>query len=555
MNLGKFLSSHAGSKTKSSLEAIILSKLNLNRHQFEEWKRKDYSTNEHASSQFLSLIEKAKHIRIIGDYDCDGICASHIAREGIETLFPEKDIKIFIPRRFSEGYGINEHIVETIIGEGDSENTLIITVDNGISAPEVLKMAKDAGIKIALTDHHTLADDKPVPDADFVVNPSVERISNPFANRLYCGAGVIYKLFERHFPPEKREELRQFAAVATFADVMTLHEENWLMCREFMYNARVGKICPALKEMMFAAGYDPQFTDEYYLGFILGPMFNAPGRLYDDGGQIVLNYLKNPTREGAQELYDINSERKALVKEQMEKVEEYIEKKNLSEMYPLWVTVDGLHEGIVGILAGHLAEKYHRPAFVVTENEKAGCLKGSARSDGEFHIFNYLKEHEEDVTGFGGHAGAAGLRVTMEQFLKLQSLAEIRKNEEYHLPYDLTISPAEIVKVYQEMEEFRPFGEGNPMPVFKIPINLKENGVSSRYIGANGNHLSIEAYGAKMLHFGHADSVLKNPECFDMVGTIEQNIYMGKSSIQFLAAEVSDRAETLPDVEFEELDF
>jgi len=324
-----------------------------------------------------------------------------------------------------------------------------------------------------------------------------------------------------------------------------------------MYNAREGKISPALKEMMFAAGYDPLFTDEYYLGFVLGPMFNAPGRLYDDGGQIVLEYLKNPTVQGAEALNNINKERKELVKEQMALVEEYVEKNNLQNKYPLWVTKEHLHEGIVGILAGHLSEKYHRPAFVVTENEAAGCLKGSARSDGEFHIFNFLKEHEDNVVGFGGHCGAAGLRVTMEQFEKFQEMAEERDMEEFHIEPDITIMPAEIKKCFEEMEEMRPFGEGNPMPVFKVPVDLTK--MQSQLIGADKRHLSINANGIKMLHFGHVDAKLRNPECFDAVGTIEQNVFMGKASIQFKVQEVVDReepgAEEDSEYEYEELDF
>lgn len=539
----EFYTGYASHK-KSKLEALIMSRLGINKAEFESWKTKDYSADLDTTERFLSIAAKADNIRIIGDYDCDGACASYILKTGLHELFPDKEIKVRIPHRFTEGYGISEKIVDEIAADTeDPSKTVIITCDNGIAAKDVLAKAKNLGFKVLVTDHHELNEEVPLPEVDFCVDPKIKRLYNPFENDLYCGAGVVYKLLEKHLSESTRQHLKAFAALATVADVMQLKEENWWMVRQVMLEMRKGHMPEAFRYILDVYGIDYQFTDEKVFGFTLGPTVNALGRMMDNGIADVLEYFESPSKEGAAYLTSINEERKSLVKDTLEKVEEQIKAYGLQDDYPMWINMNGLHEGIVGIVAGHLATSYARPCIVTTYNEEKGCLKGSARSHDEkkFDIYSYLYNMRDKFLSFGGHPGAAGLSLTEDNYEYCSSQIEKRIKGTEHIEADLDIFLGDIPGLFTEMDGLRPFGEGNPEPVFKAEaIDTKQYPVN--FIGSTKDHLSIRGGSFSAIGFSMREvyEKLQNKEKFSAVGTIGVNVWKGVMTPQFMIQEITD---------------
>jgi len=539
----EFYAGYASQK-RSRLESLIMSRLGIKRAEYEAWKMKDYSADPEISDRFLSIIAKVNSIHIIGDYDCDGACASHILETGLHELFPNKDIKVRIPHRFTEGYGINEKIVDEIVSsiENPSE-TLILTCDNGIAAKDVLEKAKRLGFRVIVTDHHELNEEVSLPEVDLCVDPKIKRLYNPFKNDLYCGAGVAYKLLEPRLSEKTKHELKAFAALATVADVMKLQEENWWMVRQVMLDMRKGDMPKAFRYILDAYDVNYQFADEKTFGFTLGPTVNALGRMMDNGIADVLEYFKNPTKEGAEYLVSVNEERKNLVKDTLERVEEHIKKHQLQDDYPMWINMDNIHEGIVGIVAGNLATSYNRPCIMTTYNEEKGCLKGSARSHDEkkFDIYHYLYSMKDKFISMGGHPGAAGLSLTEEDYEYCSSQIEKRLKGTEHIEADLDIFLGEIPAVFTEMDGLRPFGEGNPEPVFKAG-NIDTKRYPVKFIGSTKDHLSIRGGSFNVIGFSMRTvyEKLQNKEKFNAVGTIGVNVWNGVATPQFMIQEITD---------------
>ena len=543
INLAGIVNNPAHTRRRK-LEEIVMLNLHISRQEFDSWKTKNYNMDKEVNDTFHGILEKAKHIIIIGDYDCDGVCASYIFEKGLTELYPDKDIELKIPRKFTQGYGVNPVIIEEIMAKyPDAEDTVILTCDNGIAAKDVLKTANDAGYHVVLTDHHELADEFELPEAEFIVDPAVDRVYNPFQNRYYCGAGVAYKLLEPKLNTEMKQHLSFYAALATVADVMQLKEENWIMVRRTLEELRAKKFDKAIGYLFEITGTIPEFVNEETFGFVLGPIFNASGRMHDDGAMQVVEYLKDPTKEAAARLVEINEERKRLTSEQEKLVEEYIAENHLEHQYPMWLNVPGLHEGIIGIIAGHLKDKYKRPVFLATYNEHKQCLKGSGRSYGDFHMYHYMKGMKENFLGFGGHAGASGFSLTEEQFEQCVATTTEKDTSGETIHCDAEIKAYEIPETYKEQLEFAPYGEGNPKPVFRIEVDTQK--MNAKMMGAAKNHLRIDGRDYRMLHWNHDKAILKDRTRFSMVGVIEQNVFQGQANIQFKASEVIDLDEEL----------
>lgn len=533
----------SANENKIKLEEKLYNQLGVNAATLREWEKDSYPVDGEVVSKFWKEIELTPCIEIVGDYDVDGICASHILSTAIKNTYPDKKVKVRIPRRFSEGYGINEAIATEIM-ETLPKGSLIITVDNGIAAGEVLDKIKDAGYKVIVTDHHSAREGLKLPKPDMLIDPAVSELSNPLTGNYWCGAGVAFKLCEPAINEELAKELEVFAGLATVADCMELKEGNWAIVRKAIKAFRDKNAPKSLQMLLSKMGQDPDFCNEEHFGFYLGPAFNAPGRLLDRGAVEVLKYLHNPTEEGCERLVSLNNQRKAIRDEEFAMVKQYIDSHGLAETNPIWVAYDGLHEGIVGILAGKIAEEYKRPAIVLTNIEdKSGMYKGSARSYGEFNIFEYLSSMPELFTKMGGHKGAAGLSMTKECFdlakahqLDAQLVEEMAINKDLTMP----IQKWEIPGINSTLNKFRPFGEGNAAPKFEIEVDTQKD--EAKFIGEGKNHLFISdsKHRWKVTHFNHVPNTLSDNQHFGMIGTISGSAFAGHETPSFNAESVFD---------------
>lgn len=514
------------------------------RHQ---WENDPYPADGEVVTDFWNKIEKAKKIRIVGDYDCDGINSSFIMYKSIKTVYPEKQVSVRIPRRFSEGYGINDKIVDEIMNEMDTDESLIITVDNGIAAGTVLNRLSDNGYTVIVTDHHEAREGLELPKVNMLIDPAVKTIPNPLTGRYWCGAGVAYKLCEPIVSVKDEQvchELSVYAGIATVADCMELKEGNWGLVRNAIKSFRDKTEPIALKNLLLSMGQDPDFCNEDHFGFYLGPAYNAPGRLLDNGATEVLKYLNHPTQERCEYLVELNNRRKEIRDEEYELIKQEIERTGQSDACPIWVAKDGLHEGIVGILAGKISEDYKRPAIVLTNVENnPGMLKGSARSYGKFNIFEYLSSMAELFARMGGHEGAAGLSMTEENFkiarthqIDAATISESLVDDSYHT----NIRQWEIPKINDTLSKFRPFGQGNPVPKFEIEVDINKD--NARFIGEQKNHLLIQdARGKyKITHFFHEPNDLENELKFGMTGTISGSAFNGVETPTLNGEEIYD---------------
>lgn len=528
-------------RSTAKLEKYLHERLGSTEDLLRHWQSDRYSADGRIVSKFWEYIRQAPAIIVIGDYDCDGICASHILSQSVRSQFPQKKVKVRIPHRFSEGYGINDAIADEIIRTMPA-GSLIITVDNGIAAAPVLERLKENGYKVIVTDHHQLREGCEIPKVDMVIDPAVKELPNALIGDYWCGAAVALKLCEAVIPEELATELSAYAGIATVADCMELVEGNWGLVRNTIQLFRDGKAPYALTNLLRMIEKDPNFCNEDDFGYYLGPMFNAPGRLLDAGAIEVLKYLYKPTKEGAEAIISLNERRKELAEEQTNRAIAFIEDNHMENDCPLWVNLPGLHEGIVGIIAGRLAETYKRPTVVLTDIEtKPGLIKGSARGYGRFNVFEYLSTMPELFVKMGGHAGAAGLTMEENNF-------ELARKHRVPVPVVdrtedmdnicLPIQHYEIPEINKSLDKFRPFGQGNAAPEFDLEVDFRRDKVTM--IGKEKNHLSINAGKYKIMHFRHVPNELANPERFGMTGHIGGSAFMGHEIPQFTATEVYD---------------
>ncbi len=479
-------------------------------------------------------VSEGMPITIVGDYDCDGITSSSILTFGLWEYTGVKPM-CHIPKRFTEGYGINEGIINKI------PNGLMITVDNGISAVDQIKKAKEKGLTVIILDHHKRRDDGLIPEADVVVDPCAIEGSE-FED--YCGAGIAYRFIMELIPESKfAEELITLAGIGTVADVMRLVGDNRRLVNKAVENVVARKVPYSLNLLLEKMGVSEHCTEQDF-GFKLGPLCNAAGRLQDDGGQRVYNYIsskaaktlleKDTMLTEADNLIQMNEERKKLVKEQMDIVNELMRDKDKS---PVIVLYDNRFSvGLVGILAGKLAEKYNVPAFVFTDSFKAlDVITGSGRCPEALNCKEMLDNVSDLLAGYGGHAGAAGLsmkRDNIKQFetaLK-QNLSDYTPQSQELKEYDLEISLDDVPEALEEMEKYAPFGAGNPQIIFRI----NEFSGVPKVIGKLKNHFKLEGVGLTALGFDLADTWKQEgePTNIDILGTLSKDISQGEVRYQ-----------------------
>lgn len=524
--------------TRDILEREIQKQLDASLDDLKVWEESKYYIDPKIPTNFWKEVKDAPAVAVVGDYDCDGICSSYISIKAVKTACPDKKMYVRIPRRFSEGYGINSKIADEI-REKLPKGSVVITVDNGISAGPVLEELERDGYKVLLTDHHELKEGVEIPKVTMVIDPVVPGADEGFEFKKWCGAALIYKIAEPILPADLAESLEVYAGVATVADCMELTEGNWGMVRRTAKAFREGKAPEALALMTIASKQDPNFANEDTFGYYLGPCFNAAGRLTDEGPNAVLKYLLKPDDRKLDQLIEYNKERKRLRDEEYELVKAEISRTSQQNAFPMWIYVPGLHEGIVGILAGKITEDFNVPAIVLTDARgKEGIIKGSARSVEDFDMFKYLSGVSDKLESFGGHPGAAGLSLKKENYEELKASQEFRLvsvGEEA----TIHIIPEDIPEICNILDKYRPFGEGNPAPIFSLDFNKN---IGTRFVGAEENHLLAqpEDKSFKITHWNHIPNDLKNTNIFGMDGKISGTAYNGVETPTFNASKVYD---------------
>lgn len=462
---------------------------------YSPWQMKDM---EQAVQILEEKIKGKKPIRIIGDYDIDGICATYILHQGFRLLAGNADYEI--PDRMKDGYGINHSLVQRAYADGIDT---IVTCDNGISAREEIAYAKEKGMTVIVTDHHQVPYVKEegivrylIPQADAVVNPKQKDCPYPFKG--LCGAAVAYKLIEalytrRQLPKDELYKLLKFAAIATVGDVMDLQDENRILVKYGLERIR-GTTHPGLLALLKVNQLSAKDIRAYHIGFVIGPCLNASGRL--DSAKRALQLLE--TREPAaalslaEDLKSLNDSRKNLTEQAVVKAKQLIEETSLKTDKVLVVFLPDCHESIAGIIAGRLRETYHKPVFVITRAEQG--LKGSGRSIEAYSMFDKLQECKDLLLHFGGHPMAAGLSLEEENLPKLQK----RLNEGCGLTEEDFVEkvvidvpmPMDYIteKLVEEFALLEPYGKGNEKPLF-AEKNLTV--CRAELIGKNKNVLKL----------------------------------------------------------------
>ena len=476
-----------------------------------------------------------KKIRVIGDYDIDGVNATYILLEGLERL--GADVDSDIPDRISDGYGLNRHLVERAYEAGVDT---LITCDNGIAAADEIAYGKEMGMTVIVTDHHEVPFDEHdgekryrIPPADAVMDPKQPDCLYPFKG--LCGAAVAYKLMEALWESMGKDsadldDLIENVAIATIGDVMDLEDENRIFVKEGLQMLRRTKN-PGLKALIECTGIDKNSLNSYHIGFVLGPCINASGRL--DTAKRALELLRAGTQKEADilagDLKALNDSRKDMTEEAVKQAEEQVETTTISKDKVLVVYLPDCHESLAGIVAGRIRENYYKPVFVLTDAEEE--VKGSGRSIDGYHMYEELNKCKEFLTKFGGHRLAAGLSLPKENVGKFREM--LNKNctlTEEEMKEKVTIDmemPFGCVTegLVKELELLEPFGKGNTKPVFAArDVTL----LGARILGKNRNVLKLQVQDVngcriEAMLFHHAD---------DFLGKLEEQY--GKTEVEAL---------------------
>ena len=496
-------------------------------------------------------IEEGKKIRVIGDYDIDGVNATYILQQGLAGL--GADVDTDIPDRIKDGYGLNQMLIDRAL-EDDVDT--IITCDNGIAAMSEIAYGKENGMTIVVTDHHEVPyleenGEKKylLPPADAVVDPHRADCEYPFKG--LCGAAVAYKLVEVLYrvsgKPEQevehlQERLMENVAIATIGDVMDLVGENRVFVKKGLELLKTTKN-EGLHALMQCTGVDTANLNTYHIGFVIGPCINAGGRL--DTAKRALELLNASNRREAvtlaADLKELNDSRKEMTEEGVEEAVRQIESSSWKDDQVLVVYLPECHESIAGIIAGRIKERYYRPTFVLTKGE-AG-VKGSGRSIEAYDMFAEMSRCRELFTKFGGHKLAAGLSLEEEKVevfrKRINELADLTEEDlQMKVSIDMRLPfPYINEELIHELKILEPFGKGNGKPLF---AESKLRVIQPRIFGKNRNVLKCrleDQQGNQMeaVYFGEVEDCLRQMEkkqimSFTYYPSI--NEYMGRRTIQ-----------------------
>lgn len=488
-------------------------------------------------------------IRIIGDYDIDGVTSTYVLLKGLTRIGGKVDT--YIPDRVADGYGIHEHLINR--AEEDGIDT-IVTCDNGIAAAAEIDMARKKNMTVIVTDHHEIpyreingTRQVLLPPANAILNPKQSDCDYP--EKGLCGAVVAFKLIialyeEYGIPKKELEDYYELAAIATVGDVMDLQGENRILVKEGLRRLKDTENI-GLRELIRANGLEDMKITSYHVGFVLGPCINASGRLDTAARSLALLNAKDREKAArlAGDLTALNQSRKALTEKGKEEAIQMVETTSLSQDKVLVIFLPDCHESIAGIIAGRIREKYHRPSIVLTRGETG--IKGSGRSIEGYSMFEELVKCADLMTQFGGHPMAAGL--SMEE----KNVEEFRKrlNENCTLTEE-DLSPKVIIDVpmpvsyitrelIEQISLLEPFGKGNTKPVFaQKGLRVLE----SRVFGKNRNVTKVKLMdpsGTVMdgVYFGEAEEFAGFIDGKDSISVTyypEINIFRGRESIQIV---------------------
>ena len=494
-------------------------------------------------------IQQQAKIRIIGDYDIDGVTSTYILLKGLTRIGANVDT--YIPDRVADGYGIHEHLIDR--AESDKIDT-IVTCDNGIAASAEIQMAKEKGMTVIVTDHHEIPYREEngerrviLPPADAILNP--KQYDCLYPNKNLCGAVVAFKyitaLYER-FDIQKKEleDYYELVAIATVGDVMDLQGENRILVKEGLRRLPNTKN-KGLQELIRANNLEDSKITAYHIGFVLGPCINASGRL--DTAARSLALLNAPTKEEAAKLAGdltaLNQSRKALTEKGKEEAIQLIETTELKNDRVLVVYLPECHESLAGIIAGRLREKYHKPAFVLTRGEK--CAKGSGRSIESYSMYDELVKCADLMVQFGGHPMAAGLSIEEENIEKFreqlnQNCTLTEEDLRPKIVIDVAMPISYITKeLVEQISLLEPFGKGNVKPIF-AQKGLRV--LDSNIIGKNKNVVKLkllDPQGAIIegIYFGEADdfmNFIREKDSISITYYPEINRFRGRESLQII---------------------
>lgn len=492
-------------------------------------------------------IEEKKRIRIVGDYDIDGICSTYLLYRALTRAGAMADYEI--PDRIRDGYGINESIIRAAAADGIDT---ILTCDNGIAALDQARLAGELGMTMLITDHHDIRKDEEendlLPQAAAVVNPKRQDSRYPYPE--ICGAMVAYKLvlgLYRIFGIPEKEwlDMMEFAAIATVGDVMKLQDENRIVVKEGL--RRIG--CTrnlGLRKLIEKNNLDPDRITAYQIGFVIGPCLNASGRL--ETAKLALSMLLSEDEAEAESMADhlkeLNDVRKDMTAKGVEEASSLVES-SFADDWVLVVYLPDCHESLAGIVAGRLRERYHKPSIVLTPGEEA--VKGSGRSIEGYHMFQALTEADDLLLKYGGHPMAAGLSLPEENIEAFRRRLNERARQtmtekdfvekiwiDVAMPFEYISEP-----FIRELALLEPFGQGNERPQFaQRRLKLR----SARVAGKNRNvvMLSLASESGCVMEarwFGEGDRFMEEmgtSRVMDVVYYPEINVYNGRKSIQMV---------------------
>lgn len=502
-----------------------------------------------ATSILKQKIREKKKIRIIGDYDIDGVTATYILIKGLERLGARADT--YIPDRITDGYGIHMPLIYKALEDGVDT---IVTCDNGIAASKEIGFAKEKGLTVIVTDHHEVPfiEDNGektyiLPPADAVIN--TKQPGCPYPNKNLCGAVVAMKLIwalydDSHIPEIEKEEFLELAAIATVGDVMDLQGENRILVKEGLKRLPYTKN-KGLQALIRVTGLEGSRISSYHIGFVLGPCINASGRLDTAARSLRLLQCEDAGEAArlAGDLKALNDSRKALTEKGKDAAIQLIENTDLKNDPVLVVYLPECHESLAGIIAGRIREKYNRPVFVLTKGEKG--VKGSGRSIQQYSMFEELVKCGDLLDQYGGHPMAAGLSLPEENVSLLRKRLNEQCNlkEEDLIPKVIIDVPMPIsyisTKLVEQLSLLEPFGKGNTKPLF-AQKNVKA--INSRVIGKNHNVTKLQlmdeqGYVIEAVYFGNIPEFMDFLSARDKISVTyypEINRYQGRKTLQVI---------------------
>ena len=494
-------------------------------------------------------IKEKKQIRIIGDYDIDGVVSTFILIKGLKRVGAYADT--YIPDRVADGYGIHEHLIERAEADGID---VIVTCDNGIAAYNEIAMAKGKGMTVIVTDHHEIPYKETengreliFPPADAIINPKQPDCKYP--EKRLCGAVVALKLVTALYeacgiPERELEDFIELGAIATVGDVMDLQGENRILVKEGL--KRLPRTSnKGLRELIRANGLEDGEITAYHVGFVLGPCINASGRL--DTAARSLKLLCAETEEEAAKLAGdltaLNQSRKALTEEGKEEAIRIVEETEIGQDRVLVIFLPDCHESLAGIIAGRIREKYNKPVFVLTKGET--LVKGSGRSIESYSMFEELVKCGDLMEQYGGHPMAAGLSIreeNVEEFRKRLN-ENCTLTEKDLMPKILIDVPMPVSYINKELVKeislLEPFGKGNAKPLF---AQKGLHVLSSRVLGKNRNVAKLQLSDhtgcvVEAVYFGEADefvNAVKESSSISVTYYPEINRYQGRENLQIV---------------------